>query len=516
MTRTDEPTPALVPAPQTLRMDGGSFELDYAATVTAGPGAEPVADLLRTLLRPATGLPLHPAGTAGTIDITCDPELADNPEAYTLDVTDDGVRIVGASPAGARHGVQTMRQLLPPSAVGPGPMEAAPIVLPRLHIADAPALAWRGGMLDVARHFMPVDFVLRFVDLLALHKFTVLHLHLTDDQGWRLPVQRYPLLTEVGGWRPGSRLGHENRQPPGAPEHDGIGHGGSYTRADIARIVEHAAGLGISVIPEVDLPGHTQAAIAAYPELGNTGERLGVRTAWGISKHVLNLQAETVDFCRNVLDELVDMFPAPYVHLGGDECPRDEWRASPAAQQRIADLGLGSVDEWQGHLLGELGAHLAGRGRKVIAWDEVLESGAPAGTTVMSWRNERGGVTAARAGMDAVMAPSQVTYFDHYQADAATEPLAIGGLSTIEQVYGYRPVPAELDADAARRVLGSQFQMWTEYLPTPAHVEYMAFPRACALAEVLWTGRADPGDFFGRRLPHHLARLRALGVNYRR
>jgi hexosaminidase len=452
-------------------MDGGTFELGYASTVTAGSGAEPIADLLRTLLRPATGLPLPRAGTGGTVTTTCDPAVGDNPEAYTLDVTGDGVRIVGASPAGARHAVQTLRQLLPPAAVGPGPMEAGPLALPLLHIGDAPTLGWRGGMLDVARHFMPVEFVLRFLDLLALHKFNVLHLHLTDDQGWRLPVQRYPLLTEIGGHRAGSRLGHQRRQPPGTPEHDGIPHGGSYTRADIARIVRHASDLGISVVPEVDLPGHTQAAIAAYPELGNTGERLAVRTAWGISRHVLNLQPETVDFCRHVLDELVELFPSPYVHLGGDECPRDEWRASEAARRRVAELGLASVDQWQGHLLDELAKHLTGHGRKVIAWDEVLDSGAPPGTTVMSWRNERGGVTAARAGMDAVMAPNTPTYFDHYQADPAGEPLAIGGLSTIEQVYAYRAVPAELEPDQARHVLGSQFQLWTEYLPTPAHVE---------------------------------------------
>jgi hexosaminidase len=231
---------------------------------------------------------------------------------------------------------------------------------------------------------------------------------------------------------------------------------------------------------------------------------------------VLNLQPETVDFCRTVLDEVADLFPSEYIHLGGDECPRDEWLASSAARRRIAEFGLPSVNAWQGHLLGELAAHLARRGRRVIAWDEIMDSGAPAGTTVMSWRSEQGGIDAARAGLDTIMVPCARTYFDYYQGDPDLEPLAIGGLTTLESVYDFRPVPNELRDDAAGRVLGSQFQLWTEYLSTPAQVEYMAFPRACALAEVLWTGHPDPGDFFGRRLPHHLRRLEALAVNYRR
>jgi hexosaminidase len=511
----DQIRPALVPAPRTVIPGTGTFALDHSTTVDASPGAEPVADLLRALIGPATGLRL-PAGAPGDIRIRVDAGLDANPEAYTLDITPDEVHLVGASEAGALLGVQTLRQLMPPAVAGPGPMEAGPVELPCLRIVDAPAFAWRGGMLDVARHFMPTEFVLRFIDLLALHKYNVLHLHLTDDQGWRLPVQRYPLLTEIGGQRAGSRIGHHDRQPDGTPEHDGIPHGGSYTRADIARIVAHAAARGITVVPEIDLPGHTQAVVAAYPQFGNTGERVAVRTGWGISRHVLNMQPDTVEFCRQVLDELTEMFPARYVHLGGDECPTDEWRASPAAQRRAAELGLESVRGWQTHLLGELAAHLATRGRRVIAWDEIMDFGAPPGTTVMSWRGEQGGVAAARAGLDTIMVPNRHTYFDHYQADPASEPLAIGGLTDIAGVYDFWPVPTELGPEESEHVLGSQFQVWTEYLPTPAHVEYMAFPRACALAEVLWTGHADAPDFFGRRLPHHLRRLQAMGVNYRR
>jgi hexosaminidase len=243
---------------------------------------------------------------------------------------------------------------------------------------------------------------------------------------------------------------------------------------------------------------------------------VSVRTGWGVSTQVLNMQPSTVEFCRAVLDEVVEMFPAPYVHLGGDECPRAEWRASNAAQQRVSELGLASVNQLQGWFLTELSAHLAGHGRRMIGWDEILDGGAPPGATVMSWRNEQGGVTAIRAGLDAIMAPNPYTYFDHYQADPVDEPLAIGGLTDIERVYSYRPIPAELEPDAAARILGSQFQLWTEYMSTTAQVQYMAFPRACALAEVLWTGRTDPADFFGRRLPKHLRRLAARGVNYRR
>jgi hexosaminidase len=515
--RVVTPRPALVPAPQMLQLGSGEFVLDASATVTVDAGAEPAAELLRTSLRPATGLAFPPAGTGGTVRIGIDPAIGPNPEAHTVDVTAEGVRLMGASPAGARHAVQTLRQLLPAGTMGRGPVEAGTLAIPQLQLSDAPAFGWRGGMLDVARHFLPVGFVLEFLDLLAQHKFNVLHLHLTDDQGWRLPVHRYPRLTEVGGWRPGTMVGHCDRQPPGTPEHDGIPHGGSYSRAEIGLIVSHATDLGIMVVPEIDLPGHTQAAIAAYPELGNFPDRpVSVRTGWGISTQVMNMQPSTVEFCRAVLDEVVELFPAPYVHLGGDECPRAEWRASDAARQRVSDLGLESVNQLQGWFLTELSAHLAGHGRRMIGWDEILDGGAPQEATVMSWRNEQGGITATRAGLDAIMAPNPYTYFDHYQADPAGEPLAIGGLTDIERVYSYRPTPAGLESDAAQRILGSQFQAWTEYMSTPAHVQYMAFPRACALAEVLWTGRTDPEDFVGRRLPQHLRRLAAQGVNYRR
>jgi hexosaminidase len=294
-----------------------------------------------------------------------------------------------------------------------------------------------------------------------------------------------------------------------------VPHGGYYTATEIRQIVTHAAALGVTVVPEIDMPGHMQAAIAAYPWLGNTGLRLPVATGWGISEHVLNVTDRTLAFCREILDEVFGLFPGPHVHIGGDECPKAEWRASEQAQARITELGLRDEDALQSWFLSQVAEFVIASGRRPVGWDEILEGGLPDGTTVMSWRGEDGGITAARLGHDVVMTPATHTYFDHYQSsDRASEPLAIGGLLELPAVYGYEPVPKQLEPRHHHHVLGSQFQLWTEYMRTPDEVEYMAFPRACALADVLWSPRHDLDDF-GRRLAGHLGRLRALGVSYR-
>ncbi|MHB1597845.1 MAG: beta-N-acetylhexosaminidase [Acidimicrobiales bacterium] len=526
--------PAILPEPRHLVRAPGATTLGPATAIACSPGAEHVASLVRALLSPATGFPLanRPSGaprtSAGARDrsadtspldasgsdvvLELDPSLARlGPEGYRLVVDADAVRLAAAGTAGLRNAAQTLRQLLDPAIFRRAAVRGADWALPHVVVEDSPTFPWRGAHLDVSRHFMPAHFLYRFVDLLALHKLNVLHLHLTDDQGWRFPSATYPRLTEVGSWRAESMLGHAR-----AGRFDGTPHGGSYSRAELVDLVAYAAERNITVMPEIDLPGHTQAAIAAYPFLGNLADELGVWTRWGVSEHVLNVEDAALDFCRTLLGELLDVFPSRYVHVGGDECPKSEWRASASAQRRIAALGLAGEDALQGWFTAELGAFLAGAGRSLVGWDEILEGGTlPTGATVMSWRGTSGGLAAARAGFDVVMCPEAPCYFDHYQSDDPREPLAIHGCNTLADVYGYEPVPADLEGDAAGHVLGSQLQLWTEYLPEPADVEYMAFPRAAALAEVTWSGPGRDLARFTDRLGPHLARLDELGVNYR-
>jgi hexosaminidase len=449
----------------------------------------------------------------GSLRVEERPDEELGPEGYRLTVGEDGVELLAATPAGAFYGLQTLRQLLPPETLTAPPEEAPEWRLPLVEITDRPRFAWRGVHLDVARHFMPMPWIRRLVDLAALHKLNVLHLHLTDDQGWRIEIERYPRLTEIGAWRRESMEGYytENR-------YDGVRHGGFYTRDELRDLVAYAAERFVTVLPEIDMPGHMQAAIAAYPELGNTGDPGEVRTAWGISEHVLNVEESTLRFCTDVLDEVLEIFPGRFVHVGGDECPKDEWRSSERVQALMRERGLADEDELQSWFMGRIGEHLESRGRVMVGWDEILEGGLAPGAVVMSWRGESGGIAAASAGHDVVMTPEKFTYFDWAQSADPDEPLAIhpGRFTDVAKVYGYEPVPAELEPDRHHHVLGSQAQLWTEYVPDPQHAEYMYFPRLCAFAEVVWgSGERDFGEF-EPRLDEHLARLDALGVGYRR
>lgn len=512
----------ILPKPRQLRTSSGTYALSAATTVYADEASAPAAEALRRGLGPATGFdfPAHSdretAGIGLVVDST---NLA--PEAYTISVTPERVEIVGGNPAGVFYGVQSLRQLLPPEAFGSERVDRT-WELPAVEVEDAPAFRWRGTLLDVCRHFVPKSFVLKLIDLLALHKLNVLHLHITDDQGWRLPVDRYPKLTEIGAWRDETLIGH-GHQPEDQKRYDGTPHGGFYTKADLREIVAYAAERFVMVVPEVDMPGHMLAALTAYPELGNGTAPYSVLREWGISKQVLNIEESTLDFCRNVLAEVIELFPTPYIHTGGDECPRDEWRTSEAVRHRIAELGLDGVDDIQPWFSGQLAEFISSKGRRMVGWDELLEDGGPEAlrddVVVMSWRNEEAGVEAARAGLDVVMAYCQYTYFDYYQGDPETEPLAIGGNVPIEKVYEYHVVPDGMDEKAAAHVLGSQVQLWTEYMPTTEQVEYMWAPRACAFAEAVWRDRDAPVDpydeFVSQRLRPHLARLDAIGVDYR-
>jgi hexosaminidase len=443
------------------------------------------------LWRETLGLPLPAAAGPATIRLVLDETAGLALEGYRLSISPDRLLAVAASPGGLVNALQTVRQLRRNGE------------LPSVEIEDAPRFSWRGALLDVSRYFMPAPFLFRLVDLLAMHKLNVFHLHLTDDQGWRFPSERYPRLTEVGGWRAETITGAG----------DGIPHGGAYTKKELTDLVAYAAARNVTVVPEIDLPGHVQAAIAAYPELGNTGEQLAVRTSWGISDHVLNLSDEAMRFCAGILEEVAEIFPSPWIHVGGDECPRTEWKNSPV----IAERGLSSENDLQRWFTGQLNDMLRGMNRRLVGWDEIGDEGlAPEGATVMSWRGVEGGIDAATNGADTIICPVTPCYLDRYQVDSPGEPLAFEGLNTLADVYAFDPVPGALPPEAAHHVLGTQFLLWTEYMPNPAHVEYMAFPRGVALAEVAWSSPDRDFADFQRRLAAHLPRLDALDVNYHR
>ncbi|MFB6522000.1 beta-N-acetylhexosaminidase [Streptomyces sp. NPDC056401] len=517
----------LIPVPQVAVPDGDGRRLVLGPepVLEAGPGTEGVARWLRRELGSATGWSLPPAAAGARADVRLriDPEGAGGPgpESYGITVGADGVELTGASPAGLFWGAQTLRQLLGSDAYRKAPLPGRTWSLPYIGITDGPRFGWRGLMLDVARHFLPKDAVLRYIDLLAAHKLNVLHLHLTDDQGWRVEIKRYPRLTEVGAWRSRSRWGHR-----ASPLWNETPHGGFYTQDDLREIVAYAAERHVRVVPEIDVPGHSQAAIAAYPELGNTDvvdtAALGVWDDWGINENVLAPTEAVLRFYEGVFEELLEVFPAevsPFVHVGGDECPKAQWKASGVAQARIAELGVDGEDGLQSWFIRHFDGWLAERGRRLIGWDEILEGGLAPGAAVSSWRGYAGGIAAAEAGHDVVMCPEQQVYLDHRQADGEDEPMPIGYVRTLEDVYRFEPVPPKLSEEAAAHVLGAQANVWTEVMEDQSRVDYQVFPRLAAFAEVVWSRlplpeERDHADFEARMTAHY-RRLDALGVDYR-
>jgi hexosaminidase len=491
----------VIPRPVAVTPAKGAFRIRSRTTLAVPPEAAAAGRLLSSRLALKTSSPDKAGKNA--ILIAIDPSIkVPSEEGYVLDITPRRVEIRGKGPAGAFYGVQSLLQLLAPDGAS----------LPCLRIEDSPRFSWRGAMLDTARHFLPKAEILKFVDLLAMQKMNLLHLHLTDDQGWRIEIKRYPKLTEIGSLRKETRAGHERD----AKGFDGKPHGGFYSQDDIREIVAYARDRFVTVLPEIEMPGHAQAALAAYPELGNTGEKLEVFTRWGVNKNIFNVNESTIVFLQNVLDEVLSLFPSPFIHIGGDEVPFDQWKASPEAQARMKELGLTSAVQLHGWFIRRMDQFLTAHGRRLVGWDEILEGGVDPSATVMSWRGSKGGIEAARGGHDVVMAPNTHTYFDYYQAKAPSEPLAIGGFLPLEKVYEFDPIPAELTPAEAKHILGTQGQLWSEYMPTPAAVEYMAFPRLTALAEVAWTP-SDQKSYqdFLRRLASYEQRLKALGVNYR-
>ena len=482
---SNQPTPALIPQPRQLHVFPGTFRF----------------------------------GGESDIRSELDPKLG--AEGYMLTIDGNGVAISAGDDAGLFYARQTLRQLLPPDSAGPlDPIDASGVDLPHLHVEDEPEYPWRGFMLDSARHFLPAEFVLKMIDQLAALKLNRLHLHLTDDQGWRLPVPGYPRLTEVGGKRRETIVGYDTEKDD--VEYDATPHGGAYTRAELEDIVRYAAERHITVVPEVDLPGHAQAAIAAYPHLGS-GEPTEVRTRWGISSRILNLEDYTIDFVAEVLDEVLDIFPGGYVHIGGDEVPRKEWRESATAQRRMEEAGLADVEQLLGWFVERVGERVRSAGRRPVAWDEVVEGGAPKDTLVMAWRGVQHGVDAVRAGYDVIITPRPPLYFDFRQSEGPDEPVSFPEKpTTLADVFTFEPLPESLREEQSGdgRVIGTQANLWTEYVPTTDAAEYMTFPRVLAFAEIAWRPRLEEGtsrdlDGFLERVEQHLPRLDAAGIRYR-
>ena len=519
--QTSAPTPALIPLPARVRPSDGVFVLgpETRIVLDGGDGDETraVADYLAGLLRRVSGLPLPVmvgGDGAGAITLRLDPSIR-APEGYRLSVSPAAVEIAASAAQGLFYGAQTLRQLAPVEIESAGPVAGVAWQLPAVEIEDAPRFGYRGMHLDVGRHCFPVAFIKKYIDLLAAYKLNTFHWHLTDDQGWRIEIKKYPRLTSVGAWRRETQTGFGLE---GAGQFDGQPYGGFYTQDDVREVVAYAASRFVTVMPEIDLPGHMLAALAAYPELGGGQDTFEVGTGWGVFDGVLDPSEATFEFLEGVLAEVLALFPSRLIHLGGDEVPTKRWQASPVAQALMAREGMARVEEVHGYFMRRMSAFLASHGRKLAGWDEVLEGGRVPDATITSWRGLEGGIQAARLGQDVIMAPHQFTYFDHYQGlPDEGEQVALLPALPLEMVYGFEPVPAELSEAESRRILGAQGNVWTEWMRTPERVEQMALPRMLALAEGIWSPKAARDwDSFARRLPAHFERLALWPAEYGR
>jgi hexosaminidase len=513
---------SIIPQPVSVEVNDGYFQIGPETQIIAENEAAAEAAKLINAMAPAMGFKLSLADSSqrrrDSISLRLDEDLSKlGDEGYMLRVTPRRISIRAKEPAGLFYGIQTLRQLLAEQVFSKTKVEGVEWKVPCVRITDYPRFKWRGLLVDPARHFIPKQDLLRFIDIMALHKFNSLQIHLTDDQGWRIEIKKYPKLTEIGAWRSETLIGHYNDKPW---KFDGKRHGGFYSQDDIREIVRYAAERYINIVPEIEMPGHARAAISAYPYLGVFPEKqkdLRPWTHWGVSQDIFAPRPRTIAFLQDVLTEVMELFPSKYIHIGGDEAVKDQWKQSEEIQAMIHSKGLKDEEELQAWFIEQMDAFLAEHGRRMVGWDEILQGGLAPGATVMSWRGQQGGITAANAGHDVVMAPTTYTYFDYYQGPADKEPLAIGGNLPLKKVYGFEPIPKGIAAEKARHVLGVQGQLWSEYISTEEHREYMAYPRAAALAEVGWSLKTSKDyDNFLARLRCHLRRFDIAGINYRK
>jgi hexosaminidase len=510
---------SIVPQPVMFEEHKGRMTISKSTIIICQPGLERQAGLLNDYIQSVTGYRLRTAKTGPAVNSIAFMLGKAEPVngAYILDIKSNRIELTGQDGAGIMYGVQTLIQAMPASGRS--------LSAQQLHITDYPRFAYRGMHLDVARHFFPVSFVKKYIDYLAFYKFNTFHWHLTDDQGWRIEIKKYPKLTSIGGWRNGTIIG---RYP--GKGNDSLHYGGYYTQAQVKEIVQYAADRFITVIPEIEMPGHASAAIAAYPQLScfpdestavpkgctwagpTTGKQ--VQQTWGVFEDVFAPTEYTFNFLQDVLDEVMPLFPSKYIHIGGDECPKEAWKRSPFCQQLIKDKGLKDEHGLQSYFIQRIEKYLNGKGRRIIGWDEILEGGLAPDATVMSWRGEEGGIAAAQQGHDVIMTPGSHVYFDHSQS-SDEDSVTIGGYTPLEKVYSYEPVPAVLNAEQAKHILGAQANVWAEYIKYPSKVEYTIFPRITALSEVLWSPK-DKRDWknYEKKLPQIFARLDRQKINY--
>ena len=511
-----QPQPfSVIPMPNDVTLAEGSFNV-AGALVTCDENLDEastkaVQGFVKTL-ETVTGKPCK-SDKKGQVRFGLNPNLG--AEEYFLQVKPDGVNVEASAFGGFFYAIQTLKQMLPAEVYG-GKKANAAWLLPCVTILDAPRFDYRGIHMDPCRHFWSVEETKRYIDIAATYKLNRLHWHLTEDQGWRMEIKKYPKLTEVGAWRSGTCIGKD------FDSSDGIRYGGFYTQDQMREIVAYAAERNITVIPEMDLPGHMVAALAAYPELGCTGGPYDVWTRWGVSEDVLCVgKEETFTFLEDVLTEMMDIFPSEYIHIGGDECPKVRWENCPLCQARIKELGLkahGNISaeqELQCYVTSRIQKFLNDHGRKIIGWDEILEGNLAEGATVMSWRGTQGGIEAAKRGFDVIMTPNSHMYIDYYQSqERDKEPLQIGGLVTVPKLYSYEPYEG-MEPGTEDHILGVQANLWTEYITTPEFLEYMLLPRMCALSEVQWCN-ADRKDYnrFDASLDHTFKMLDIMGYTY--
>ena len=432
-------------------------------------------------------------------------------EGYNLSVSDQTVQINAGTPNGIFYGIQTFRQLL-----DSGNKSNQGIQINQIEIKDNPRFKWRGMHLDVGRHFFDIGFVKRYIDYIAMHKMNIFHWHLTEDQGWRVEIDAYPKLTNISAFRDESLIGHYSDKPH---QYDGKRYGGYYTKEEMREVVAYAQKRYVTVIPEIEMPGHTRAVLAAYPELSCTGGPHSVAKLWGVHKEVFCAGKEsTFEFLETVLTEVADIFPGPYIHIGGDECPKDRWKEHNLDQELIKTQGLDDEHELQSYFIKRIEGVLNGLGKRLIGWDEILEGGLAPGAIVQSWRGMEGGIAAANAGHEVIMSPTSHAYFDYYQSEnKKNEPLAIGGFLPLEIVYNFEPIPDNIEPNKKDFILGGQGNLWTEYIKTPEKAEYMALPRMSAMAEVLWSSKKNRDyDSFTHRMNWQYKRLDRMKVNYRK
>ncbi|MGC1631382.1 MAG: family 20 glycosylhydrolase [Gelidibacter sp.] len=497
----------ILPMPFQMESQKGEFILDNSVGMTFDESFKVSANFLKDFIEKGSVIQLK---QNNAITFVRDYSI-ENDEGYQLTISPKQIEIRAKTDHGAFYAVQTLRQLLPVSFEN-NSFSQKIVSIPCVNISDSPRFIHRGMHLDVGRHFYPVEFIKKYIDALAMLKMNTFHWHLTEDQGWRIEIKKYPKLQEIAAFRNQTLKSSNNADQQ---EFDGKRYGGFYTQEEIKDAVAYAETRHVTIIPEIEMPGHAQAAISAYPELGCTGEQIKVAETWGVFDDIYCSKDETFEFLENVLDEVMELFPSEYIHIGGDEAPKSHWEKCANCQHRIKDEGLKDEHELQNYFITRIEKYLNSKGRQIIGWDEILEGGLAPNATVMSWRGIDGAVKAAKQHHNVIMTPTSHCYFDYYQSDNADEPLAIGGFLSLEKVYSFNPIPEELSAEEAKYVLGAQGNLWTEYIPNEKQVEYMVFPRMIAMSEVVWspTESKNYPDFVAR-LEHFHKRLDALDINY--